>query len=130
MNFVHGKIGINNGEKRFFSNGGLVLPLPNTSAEEGRQVTYGIRPEHISIGDSDDSVTMQVVVIEPTGSETQIFARSGEELIDALVKDRFSAKLRSELSGRFNIDDKSVFRWFPSRRAAGSAFRVVTTSWC
>jgi multiple sugar transport system ATP-binding protein len=106
MNFVHGKIGIKNGKKYFFSDGGLVLPLSNTAVEEGRQVTYGIRPEHISIGDSDDGVTMQVVVIEPTGSETQIFARSGEELIDALVKDRFSAKSGSELS--FNIDAKSV----------------------
>ncbi len=107
----------------------MEFPLPNTAVVKWRQVTYGIRPEHISIGDSDDGVTMQVVVIEPTGSETQIFARYGGELIDALVKDRFSAKPRSELSGRFNIDDKSVFRWFPSRRAAGSAFRVAATSW-
>jgi multiple sugar transport system ATP-binding protein len=105
----------------------LEFPLPNTAVVEGRQVTYGIRPEHISIGDSDDGVTMQVVVIEPTGSETQIFARYGGELIDALVKDRFSAKPGSELS--FNTDDKSVYRRLPSRRAAGSAFRVATTSW-
>jgi multiple sugar transport system ATP-binding protein len=106
MNFIHGKIGVNNGEKRFVSDGGLVLPLPDTEVEEGRQVTYGIRPEHIGIGDGEVGVPMQVVVIEPTGSETQIFARSGGELIDALVKDRFSAKPGSELS--FNINAKSV----------------------
>ena len=39
---------------------------------------YGIRPEHISVGPG--GIGMQVVVIEPTGSETQVFARSGREL--------------------------------------------------
>lgn len=104
MNFVHGTIAVNNGRKQFVSDGGLVLPLPETSAEEGRAITYGIRPEHIQIG--PDGVQMNVVVVEPTGSETQIFSRAGDELIDALVRDRVSAAPGSDIS--FVIDPSRV----------------------
>ncbi len=104
MNFVHGKITSNGGTKHFVSDSGLMLPLPATEAEDGQQVTYGIRPEHIQIGDG--GVPMQVVVIEPTGSETQIFAKSGNDLIDALVKQRISARPGSQLG--YLIDPKDV----------------------
>jgi len=107
MNFVHGKIGVNDGQKRFVSDGGLVLPLPQTSAEEGHHVTYGIRPEHIQIGHG--GVPMNVVVVEPTGSETQVFAKAGGELIDALVKERITSKPGSEISFVINSDDAHLF---------------------
>ena len=90
MNFVHGRIAGEVGRKQFVSDGGLVLPLPATSAPEGQQVTYGIRPEHIGIG--PEGVAMSVIVVEPTGSETQIFARAGNDLLDAVVKDRIRAR--------------------------------------
>jgi multiple sugar transport system ATP-binding protein len=104
MNFLHGKIAVSAGRKQFVSDNGLVLPLPETAAAEGQAVTYGIRPEHIRIGDG--GVTMNVVVVEPTGSETQIFAKSGGDLIDALVKDRISARPGSEIG--FLIDPANV----------------------
>lgn len=104
MNLVQGKIGVEGGKKRFVSDGGLVLPAPETAPEEGSQVIYGIRPEHILIGEG--GVPMNVVVIEPTGSETQVFAKSGGDLIDALVKQRIQAKPGSELG--FIIDPSHV----------------------
>jgi len=104
MNFLHGKIGIQGGEKRFVSDGGVVLPLPETAAQEGQQVTYGVRPEHIRIGEG--GVSMSVVVVEPTGSETQIFAKAGGELMDALVKERIMARPGSDIS--FVIDPENV----------------------
>ena len=104
MNFLHGKIAVNDGVKHFVSDSGLVLPIPATSAVEGDAVTYGIRPEHISIGEG--GVRMNVVVIEPTGSETQVFARSGSDLMDALVKERITARPGRELG--FLIDPANV----------------------
>ena len=104
MNFVHGKIASENGRKVFASDGGLKLPVPETTAKEGQDVTYGIRPEHILIG--DEGVPMEVVVVEPTGSETQIFARFGKDLIDALVKARINARPGSQLG--FLIDPTDV----------------------
>ena len=69
-----------------------------------RDSTYGIRPEHIGI--ADDGIPVAVVVTEPTGSETQIFARVGEDLIDAVVKDRIRAEPGSRIG--FVIDPARV----------------------
>jgi len=104
MNFVHGKIATAEGARVFISDDGLQLPLPETSAADGQAVTYGIRPEHIEI--ADHGVPMEVVVVEPTGSETQVFARHGANMIDALVKDRITARPGSQLG--FVIDPAAV----------------------
>ena len=107
MNFIHGKITSKDGAKQFVSDAGLILPLPETTAQEGQVVTYGIRPEHIAIGEG--GVPMKVVVVEPTGSETQIFARTGSDLIDALVKERITARPGSELGYIINPADVHLF---------------------
>ena len=46
----------------------------------------------------------RVSVLEPTGSETQIFARIGEDAIDAIVKDRVQVKPGDEIP--FRIDTR------------------------
>ena len=63
------------------------LPLAAAPAgADGRAVVYGIRPEHFAI--ADDGVEAEVVVIEPTGSETQVFAQLGGEEIVAVFRER------------------------------------------
>lgn len=44
------------------------------------------RPEHITLG--SNGLPVKIAVVEPTGAETQIFARAGDEVIDALLKNR------------------------------------------
>mgnify|MGYP006137627059 FL=1 len=107
MNFVHGKIASEGGSYIFLSDSGLKLPLPQTAAEDGQAVTYGVRPELVQIGDG--GVEMEVVAVEPTGSETQIFARSGKDTIDALVRDRINARPGSKLGFLINPDDVHLF---------------------
>ena len=74
------------------------------AAEPGRAIVYGIRPEHIDIGEG--GVPARVSVLEPTGSETQIFARLGSDPIDAVVKDRIDVKPGDEIPLR--IDPRRV----------------------
>ena len=100
MNFLHGKVVNNGGRKGFVSDNGLALPLPETQAVEGQAVTYGIRPEHVELGGG--GITLSVVVVEPTGSETQVYAKAGNDLIDALVKDRIQARPGSEIGFVFD----------------------------
>ncbi|SFA77609.1 carbohydrate ABC transporter ATP-binding protein, CUT1 family [Poseidonocella pacifica] len=107
MNFVHGKIATEEGVRVFVSDSGLKLPLPETTARDGQEITYGIRPEHIQIGPG--GVEMDVVVVEPTGSETQIFAKAGKDLIDALVKERINARPGSKLGFVINPADVHLF---------------------
>ncbi len=61
MNFIEGSV--QNGV--FTTKDGIVLPAVNPC--EQRHRTYGIRPEHLHI--ADDGIDIEVVVLEPTGSE-------------------------------------------------------------
>ncbi|MDR3468904.1 MAG: sn-glycerol-3-phosphate ABC transporter ATP-binding protein UgpC [Xanthobacteraceae bacterium] len=66
---------------------GTRLPLAGAPpGSEGRPVIYGVRPEHLDR--ADDGVVAEVVVVEPTGSETQVVARLGTKDIIAVFRDR------------------------------------------
>ncbi len=87
MNFVKGQIagGV------FVAEGGLALPLRSApAASEGKPVIYGIRPEHFRL--APDGIPVEVVVVEPTGSETQVFVRSDGQDMIAIFRDRVMAK--------------------------------------
>ncbi|RJT41285.1 sn-glycerol-3-phosphate ABC transporter ATP-binding protein UgpC [Mesorhizobium waimense] len=104
MNFIKGKIEAKDGRQVFVSDTGSVLPVEEGRAQRDQPVIYGIRPEHIDI--APDGLPATVSVLEPTGSETQIFARFGEDAIDAIVKDRLTVRPGEEV--RLKIDPRRV----------------------
>jgi len=86
MNLIEGTVDGANGRPVFRAKqGGATLPLPsNITAQSGKSVVYGIRPEHFSLSgeSSPDSIATTVGVVEPTGSETQVFMNlSGVDLV-------------------------------------------------
>jgi multiple sugar transport system ATP-binding protein len=86
MNFIEGRLKAD-GTAGVETAHGAHLPLAATpAASEGRAVVYGIRPEHIEL--SGQGVEAEVAVIEPTGSETQLVARIGEQEIVAVFRER------------------------------------------
>jgi multiple sugar transport system ATP-binding protein len=90
MNLIKGKIKVN-GKPSFESDSGIVLPLNNAPAgADGKPVIYGIRPEHFSL--SGQGVAAEVSVIEPTGSETQLFAKLGGQKIVGVFRERVAVK--------------------------------------
>lgn len=95
MNLINGKIESKDGRQIFVSDTGSVLPADGARAQDGQPVIYGIRPEHIDI--PPDGFPAIVSVLEPTGSETQIFAKLGEDAIDAIVKDRLTVRPGEEV---------------------------------
>jgi multiple sugar transport system ATP-binding protein len=95
MNFIKGRIAKKNGTQKFVSDSGSILPMRPLNAEDGQPAVYGIRPEHITIGDG--GLPVRVSVLEPTGAETQIFARAEDDLIDAVIKERLSLKPGDEV---------------------------------
>jgi multiple sugar transport system ATP-binding protein len=67
--------------------GDIALPLPDGMAlEPGRKVIYGVRPEHFEL--APDGFDATVSVVEPTGSETLVFAKHGATEITALFRER------------------------------------------
>jgi multiple sugar transport system ATP-binding protein len=86
MNFLHGKVKAN-GAAAFEGPNGVKLPLASApSASDGRPAVYGIRPEHFTI--ADDGAEAEIVVVEPTGSETQVFAKIGGHDVVAVFRER------------------------------------------
>jgi multiple sugar transport system ATP-binding protein len=61
--------------------GGIRLPMPqHAQATDGQSVLYGMRPEHCTVA-QHDGLPAEVVVVEPTGADTQLFCRfNGQEL--------------------------------------------------
>ncbi|MBX3567187.1 MAG: sn-glycerol-3-phosphate ABC transporter ATP-binding protein UgpC [Rhizobiaceae bacterium] len=107
MNFIKGKIDTRDGQQIFVSNSGSVLPLAGARAQPGQPVIYGIRPEHIDIGPG--GLPARVSVLEPTGSETQVFAKLGEDSIDAIVKDRLTVRPGEDLMLRIDPRHAHIF---------------------
>jgi multiple sugar transport system ATP-binding protein len=90
MNFMRGRLRVN-GRTTFESEGGFILPIDNApAATDGRPLVCGIRPEHLSIDTA--GIDAQVVVVEPTGSETQVVARYGDQEITCLFRERITAR--------------------------------------
>jgi multiple sugar transport system ATP-binding protein len=86
MNFLNGKLTAN-GSPGFVGPNGIKLPLANAPANsEGKPAVYGIRPEHFTI--ADDGAEAEIVVVEPTGSETQVIAKLGGEQVIAVFRER------------------------------------------
>jgi multiple sugar transport system ATP-binding protein len=75
----------------FHTEGGFTLPLGAAPpASEGRPAVYGVRPEHIRL--APDGIPVQVVVVEPTGSETQVVVRAGTSELTCVFRERISAR--------------------------------------
>lgn len=88
MNMLEGTLS-RNGDGAAVMVGSLKLALPeDVSGENGQGVVYGVRPEHLELSDSGLEVTVSVV--EPTGSETLVFCRLGEQEISVLFRERHS----------------------------------------
>lgn len=83
MNFLPGTLRRRDGAARVEFAGGISLPAPaNSTGEDGQKVVYGTRPEHIELAGGTDGVPAEVVVVEPTGANTEVFSTiAGVEVI-------------------------------------------------
>jgi multiple sugar transport system ATP-binding protein len=69
----------------FTASDGTVFPLPVLEKTENA-LAWGIRPEHLRL--SDSGVPAVVEVVEPTGSETLVIAKTGGNTLSALLRER------------------------------------------
>jgi multiple sugar transport system ATP-binding protein len=69
---------------------GTKIKLPaGHKAKEGQDIVFGIRPEHIEVG---EGFKAKVTVTEPTGPEIHIYADLGPDEICAVVRERLELK--------------------------------------
>jgi multiple sugar transport system ATP-binding protein len=92
MNLVPGIARINGGAPAVEFDGGVRLPIPaDARASDGQAVLYGMRPEHCTLTDGD-GLPAEVVVVEPTGADTQLFCRFNGQEVTSLVRDRVACR--------------------------------------
>jgi multiple sugar transport system ATP-binding protein len=69
---------------------GTKIKLPaGHKAKDGQDIVFGIRPEHIEVG---EGFKVKVTVTEPTGPEIHIYADLGPDEICAVVRERLELK--------------------------------------
>lgn len=104
MNFVPGTVK----DGQFCTRHGIRLPLPPLSGNyEGQAAQYGIRPEHINL--SAGGLNAEVVITEPTGAETMVAMRLGEDEITGVFNERISAASGENLSITVDATKAHIF---------------------
>ncbi|MBK7469840.1 MAG: sn-glycerol-3-phosphate ABC transporter ATP-binding protein UgpC [Betaproteobacteria bacterium] len=91
MNFLPGTFKSDGGSIVEFQ-GGIRVPAPaNAGGKDGQQVLYGIRPEHFALTDTG-GMAGDIVVVEPTGADTQVFCRIAGQEVMAMFRDRVASR--------------------------------------
>jgi multiple sugar transport system ATP-binding protein len=91
MNFLPGVLRRGGSATTVELDGGVSLPAPlNASGADGQRVVYGTRPEHIVL--ADDGVATEVVVVEPTGADTQVFTKIAGVEVTSVFRERHHFK--------------------------------------
>ncbi|WP_442578092.1 ABC transporter ATP-binding protein [Mesorhizobium sp. ASY16-5R] len=87
---------------------GIKLPVPaSVQVSEGRDVLYGVRPEHLEL--AADGFPAAIKVVEPTGSETMVFLRFGAGELVALFRERHNFKPGDTLTLRPRAEAVHLF---------------------
>ena len=106
MNLLKGSVTVN-GKPILRDRRRVELPLKSAPPNiDGRPCIYGIRPEHLAIG---GDFKAEVSVVEPTGSETQVFAKVGGHPIVTVFRERISAQPGETLLLSPNLDAVHLF---------------------
>ncbi len=90
MNLIEGVVEHKDGQP-FVVAEGVSLEAPNMDGlDEGRRITFGIRPEHLLLDDT--GFEAKVAVVEPTGSETHLVLRAAGREIIVVLRERRSIR--------------------------------------
>jgi len=88
MNFLRGRLARNGEGFEVALAEGVRLPAPRGLAADldGKEVTLGVRPEHLAV--QAGGLPAEVIVVEPTGADTQLFCKLAGVEVTAVVRER------------------------------------------
>jgi multiple sugar transport system ATP-binding protein len=89
MNFLPATLRRDGGGARLEMADGVSVPLPrDVAGQDGQKVIFGTRPEHLALAPDGGGLAASVVVVEPTGADTQVFAKIGGADVTAVFRER------------------------------------------
>jgi multiple sugar transport system ATP-binding protein len=88
MNMLPGVVRLNGGAPHVEFADRTTLPVPSGArADDGQRVLFGMRPEHCGVN-AGSGLTAEVIVVEPTGADTQLYCKCNNQEITATIRDR------------------------------------------
>ncbi|HQN12304.1 MAG TPA: sn-glycerol-3-phosphate ABC transporter ATP-binding protein UgpC [Quisquiliibacterium sp.] len=84
MNMLQGRVGADGASVELA--GSATFAVPGLKASPGQAVSFGVRPEHLTLGGT--GIGCEVVVVEPTGADTQVYAKSPAGDLNAIFRER------------------------------------------
>ncbi|WP_375461889.1 ABC transporter ATP-binding protein [uncultured Enterovirga sp.] len=107
MNFISGRVRAN-GKFSFVTDAGLDIPLDRIPpGVEGKALVLGVRPEHFTV--APEGFPVEVVVVEPTGSETLLALRAGGQDLTCVFRERVLPKPGETIRIKPNADLVHIF---------------------
>ena len=89
MNFLPGTLKRDgSGARVHFADGSAVAAPVRSGGQDGQRVIYGVRPEHLMLDAGGTGIKTAVVVVEPTGADTQVFCKFGVIEITGVFRER------------------------------------------
>lgn len=105
MNFVDSKLSSDSNELQF---GDIKLPLDEKFNSQMSEVTFGFRPEHVTLSDNG-SISMSVELVEHLGAESIIHAKLGDTPITLRLNGHVEAKNGDTLKADIDSDSYHFF---------------------
>jgi multiple sugar transport system ATP-binding protein len=93
MNFINGRLRRDGDRASVEAADGTQLPLNRpVAAQDGQEVIYGVRPEHLEVAGDGTAGTMPatVTVVEPTGADTYVFGTIAGTQVCAVFNERYN----------------------------------------
>jgi multiple sugar transport system ATP-binding protein len=89
---------------------GAHWPMGNTAGvKEGQAVHYGIRPTDIALSTQGQGVAAKVVVVEPTGAETELLVQVGETQLTVVLHGRTAVQPGDTVHLKVETDKVHLF---------------------
>ncbi|HJV61198.1 MAG TPA: sn-glycerol-3-phosphate ABC transporter ATP-binding protein UgpC [Albitalea sp.] len=93
MNFIVGRARVQPSGALLVAADGATFPLPpEVHPADGQAITLGVRPEHLALA-ADSVVKLKVDIVEPTGDETHLYGKVGDELVCVRLHERVAVPL-------------------------------------
>jgi multiple sugar transport system ATP-binding protein len=90
--------------------GGMRWPLPASApGRDGQAVVYGIRPGDLPLGGGPLAVPAEVIVVEPTGAETELLVQAGAAQIIVVMHGRTDVQPGEKVGLAVALDSVHLF---------------------
>jgi multiple sugar transport system ATP-binding protein len=120
MNVIEGTMRVAGG-RAFVEAEGAQWPVDaGVSAQDGQKVHYGVRPGDIEVAAAGEGIPAKVIVVEPTGAETELLLEVGKAQLVVVIHGRTKAQPDDMVRLKIGTGASHLFDGASGRRIEGA----------